>query len=257
MTRDKERQKALKRRCKKIRTRMTTRGKDFINSYKPILLKDSPNKIRLSKALQQIAKLVANQGSGPWPVSDLAALDKPLLELLRILEKKERLDQLMFSALDGFGKINSVLKAIIDSTEQRPCVLPAKSLGYCGRVILGACLNNIENCMQLLYSNMAGILIDYLMHRLNELVVETTRLGSDSSINTIVNLPSDAASGAIFKVSIKAHVVISFFDVICQMLYLNLSPFPDTVQHLLSNNLSPFLDTELCPSAIILCKNSS
>ncbi|XP_068244843.1 S phase cyclin A-associated protein in the endoplasmic reticulum isoform X2 [Palaemon carinicauda] len=200
VTRDKERQKALKRRCKKIRTRMTTRGKEHNNSFKPTPIKESPNKSRINKALQQITKLVANQGSGPWPIPDIAALDKPLLELLRILEKKERLDQLMFSALDGFGKITSVLKVIVDSTEQRPCVLPAKSLGYCGHVILGACLNNLENCEQLLYSNLAGTLIDYLMHRLNELVVETTRLGSDSSINTIVSLPSDAASGAIFKV---------------------------------------------------------
>ncbi|XP_066969549.1 calponin homology domain-containing protein DDB_G0272472 isoform X1 [Macrobrachium rosenbergii] len=200
VTRDKERQKALKRRCKKIRTRMTTRGKEYNSTFKPTPVKESPNKSRINKALQQITKLVANQGSGPWPVPDIAALDKPLLELLRILEKKERLDQLMFSALDGFGKIDSVLKVILDSTEQRSCVLPAKSLGYCGRVILGACLNNLENCEQILYSNLAGTLIDYLMHRLNELVIETTRLGSDSSINTIVSLPSDAASGAIFKV---------------------------------------------------------
>ncbi|KAK7075868.1 hypothetical protein SK128_028009, partial [Halocaridina rubra] len=200
VTRDKERQKALKRRCKKLRTRMTQRGKEFLSAHKVNIMKDSPNKSRISKALQQIVKLVSNQGVGPWPISDLAALDKPLLELLRILEKKEKLDQLMFSSMGGFDKVNSVLKLILDSNEQRPCVLPAKSLSNCGRVISRACRDNVDNCHWVLYSNMTGTLIDYLMHRLNELIIETTRLGSDSSINTIVSLPCDAACGAMLEV---------------------------------------------------------
>lgn len=181
---------------------MTTRGKEYETTFKPATLKDSPNKLRIMKALQQIVKLVANQGSGPWLTADLTALDRPLLELLRILEKKEKLDQAMFSAQNGFVKLNSVLKVILDATEQRPCVLPAKSLGFCGRVLLGACRNNPDNCRYVLYSNLAGTLIDYLMQRLNELVIETTRVGSNGSINTIVNLPSDAAIGAMFEVSL-------------------------------------------------------
>ncbi|XP_047487554.1 S phase cyclin A-associated protein in the endoplasmic reticulum-like [Penaeus chinensis] len=212
VTRDKERQKALKRRCKKIRTRMTTRGKEYETTFKPATLKDSPNKLRIMKALQQIVKLVANQGSGPWLTADLTALDRPLLELLRILEKKEKLDQAMFSAQSGFVKLNSVLKVILDATEQRPCVLPAKSLGFCGRVLLGACRNNPDNCRYILYSNLAGTLIDYLMQRLNELVIETTRVGSNGSINTIVNLPSDAAIGAMFEVLAEMAQVLCDSD---------------------------------------------
>ncbi|XP_071533158.1 uncharacterized protein ssp3 isoform X2 [Panulirus ornatus] len=200
VTRDKERHKALKRRCRKIRTRMITRGKEYNSAFKPVSLRESPNKVRIIKAVQQIAKLVANQGSGPWPTADLTALDRPLLELIRLLEKREAADQMMFSAHDGFTKINSVLKVILDSTEQRPCVLPAKSLGYSGRVLLGACRNNTDSCRHVLYSNLAGTLTDYLMQRMNELVIETTRVGSNNSINTIVNLPSDAALAAIFEV---------------------------------------------------------
>ncbi|XP_042882027.1 S phase cyclin A-associated protein in the endoplasmic reticulum-like isoform X3 [Penaeus japonicus] len=212
VTRDKERQKALKRRCKKIRTRMTTRGKDYETTFKPATLKDSPNKSRMMKALQQIVKLVANQGSGPWLTAELTALDRPLLELLRILEKREKLDQAMFSAQNGFVKLNSVLRVILDATEQRPCVLPAKSLGFCGRVLLGACRNNPDSCRYILYSNLAGTLIDYLMQRLNELVIETTRVGSNGSINTIVNLPSDAAIGAMFEVLAEMAQVLCDSD---------------------------------------------
>ncbi|MPC59978.1 S phase cyclin A-associated protein in the endoplasmic reticulum [Portunus trituberculatus] len=200
ITRDKERHKALKRRCRKIRTRMVTRGKEYNSTYKPKTLRESPNKIRINKSLQQIVKLIANQGSGPWPTADLTALDRPLLELIRILDKKEKADQAMFSALDGFGKIDSVLKTILDCTEQRPCVLPAKSLGFSGRVLLGSCRNNIDNCRHVLYSNLVGTLIDYLIQRMNSLVNESTRMGSNNSINSVVNLPSDAAAGAIFEV---------------------------------------------------------
>lgn len=200
ITRDKERHKALKRRCKKIRTRMVTRGKEYNSTFKQQILRESPNKIRINKSLQQIAKLIANQGSGPWPTADLTALDRPLLELIRILDKKEKADQTMFSALDGFGKIDSVLKTILDCTEQRPCVLPAKSLGFSGKVLLGSCRNNVDNCRYVLYSNLIGTLIDYLIQRMNSLVSESTRMGSNNSINSVVNLPSDAAAGAIFEV---------------------------------------------------------
>lgn len=180
---------------------MVTRGKEFNSAFKPVTQRESPNKIRINKSLQQIAKLIANQGSGPWSAADLTALDRPLLELIRILEKKDKADQAMFSALSGFTKIDSVLKTIMETTEQRPCVLPAKSLGYSGKVLLGACRDNYENCRYVLFSNLVGIMIDYLIQRMNSLVSEGTRMGSNNSINSIVNLPSDAAAGAIFEVS--------------------------------------------------------
>ncbi|XP_050730260.1 S phase cyclin A-associated protein in the endoplasmic reticulum-like isoform X1 [Eriocheir sinensis] len=210
ITRDKERHKALKRRCRKIRTRMVTRGKEFNSAFKPVTQRESPNKIRINKSLQQIAKLIANQGSGPWSAADLTALDRPLLELIRILEKKDKADQAMFSALSGFTKIDSVLKTILETTEQRPCVLPAKSLGYSGKVLLGGCRDNYENCRYVLYSNLVGVMIDYLIQRMNSLVSEGTRMGSNNSINAIVNLPSDAAAGAVFEV--LAEVI----QVLCQ-----------------------------------------
>lgn len=180
---------------------MVTRGKEYNSTFKLVALRESPNKIRINKSLQQISKLIANQGSGPWSAADLTALDRPLLELIRILEKGDKADQTLFSALDGFTKINSVLKTILESTEQRPCVLPAKSLGYSGKVLLGGCHNNADNCRHVLYSNLVGVMIDYLIQRMNTLVNEGTRMGSNNSINSIVNLPSDAAAGAIFEVS--------------------------------------------------------
>ncbi|XP_076067505.1 SCAPER domain-containing protein short spindle 3 isoform X2 [Oratosquilla oratoria] len=214
VTRDKERQKALKKRCRKIRSRMTTRGKDYNNEYKPAKVNgDSSSKNRIQKALQQVTKLLDNQGTGPWPVGDVASLDKVLLELMRILEKRVEADQLAFSALDGFTKLSSVLKIIVESKENQPCVIPAKSLGYCGRAFLAACKGNAGNCRHVLYSNLVGMLVDYLIHRLNEMVIETTRGGSNSSINTIVSLPSDSASSAIFAILAEVVEVVGEHDV--------------------------------------------
>ena len=40
----------------------------------------------------------------------------------------------LFLSLGGFRKLDSVLRVILDTDEQRPCVLPAKSLALAGKV---------------------------------------------------------------------------------------------------------------------------
>ncbi|KAK3853709.1 hypothetical protein Pcinc_039763 [Petrolisthes cinctipes] len=304
VTRDKERHKALKRRCRKIRSRMSNRGKHHNNTHTHIrdsttnnnnnthtptpLIRDSPNKVRISRALHQVGKSVANQGTGPWPSADVAALDRPLLELIRLLDRKDvvgdqmdgsdshdstanqregsdardsranqrdgtdrrdnrtnqnnnnrnnqnnnknnktknnnnnnqnnnrthqegnqeghRNDQNLFNAQNGFTKLDSVLRAIVRQQDSaRPCDIPAKTLGYCGRVMLAACRGNVHNCRQVLYSNLIGSIVDYLMQRFNDIVDESARVECCSG-NTAVggaggdNLPSDCAAAALFEV---------------------------------------------------------
>ncbi|XP_047736695.1 S phase cyclin A-associated protein in the endoplasmic reticulum [Hyalella azteca] len=112
VTRDKERQKTLKKRCRKIRARMAARGQNYDGPLKSSTLPSSANSKRISKALFAITKLQTNQGSGPWAAAEVAALDKNLLELLRILDKKCTGDKEAFCALGGFGKIIEFLSSL-------------------------------------------------------------------------------------------------------------------------------------------------
>ena len=208
--RDKERQKALKKKCRKLRTRMTTRGKEYMAKFSLDVPKDTPNKSRLNKTIQQINKLTSNQGSGPWPSSDLSQLDKSLLELQRIFKMENKTDQTAFCALEGFSKLNSVLEVIVNCGENEPCIIPARSLGYCGQTLLAACQGNPDNCRHLLNSNMVGVFIDYLVKRLDELVAQI------NNNNNLSSLPSDSAAVSIFEVSF----LITFIFRLLKVIYL-------------------------------------
>ncbi|KAF2363422.1 Zinc finger C2H2-type [Trinorchestia longiramus] len=113
VTRDKERQKTLKKRCRKIRLRMALRASEYTSSFKPSSAPSSANSKRVNKALFVINKLKSNQGSGPWGAAEVAALDKALLELLRILDKKAPGDQEAFCAHGGFEKITEFLGTLL------------------------------------------------------------------------------------------------------------------------------------------------
>ena len=208
VTRDKERQKSLKKRCKKLRTRMQTRSKEYLLNFKNELPKDITNKPKIYKALQQITKLSTNQGSGPWSTTDTSQLDKALLELQRILERDQLNSQEIFCSLDGFLKLNNVMECILKGTTSQPCVIPTKSLGYCGQVMIAACQNNSKICRHLLNSNLVANLIDYLVKRLDQLVM---------GINNQEKLPVDACVVSIFRVSnsiaLSLSSITNFFTI--------------------------------------------
>ena len=92
---------------------MCARGKEYDCSFKPSSQVTAPNSKRIGKALNNITKLYRNQGSGPWGASEVASLDKSLLELLRIFEKNDTIDKEAFSSLNGFEKITELLGSLI------------------------------------------------------------------------------------------------------------------------------------------------
>ncbi|XP_023932135.1 S phase cyclin A-associated protein in the endoplasmic reticulum-like isoform X1 [Lingula anatina] len=165
---DKERQKAMKKRCKKLRQRMMARGSEYENALSgKQATGESPQKAKLQKLVKDINKSLQTQGSGPWPQSRVSMLDRILGELSRILEKKTAADQVSFRICGGMTALSRLLLVIEQSTDSLPPVIPAKSLALACNVYKYACKGNYENCHYLLFSNKIGSLLDLLSHQLN------------------------------------------------------------------------------------------
>ncbi|XP_012935798.1 S phase cyclin A-associated protein in the endoplasmic reticulum [Aplysia californica] len=170
---EKERQKSLKKRCKKLRQRMITRGHEYENSLaNKCKLAESEHKAKMHKVIKDISKYLQSQDSGPWPQNKVSALDRALGEIGRILEKKNVNDQTSFRVLGGFSSLSRILLTIDDGTGSLPCVIPAKSLSHTSDVYRLACKNNFDNCHYMLFSNKIGALVDHLINRLNAMIPE-------------------------------------------------------------------------------------
>ncbi|GFR79611.1 S phase cyclin A-associated protein in the endoplasmic reticulum-like isoform X2 [Elysia marginata] len=192
---EKERQKSLKKRCKKLRNRMVMRGAEYENgasNKQPSA--DSEHKAKLNKVIKDINKYLQSQDTGPWQQNKVLALDRALGEIGRILEKKSLSDQTCFRVLGGFTSLSRVLMTIDDATRALPCVIPAKSLTHAADIYKLACRNHFDNCHYLLFSNKIGIMVDHLINRLNDMIPEdlgrpgyipsATRGGSSNSSTT-------------------------------------------------------------------------
>ncbi|XP_059161498.1 S phase cyclin A-associated protein in the endoplasmic reticulum-like isoform X2 [Physella acuta] len=178
---EKERQKALKKRCKKLRQRMVTRGLEYENSLATKLQSaESEHKAKLHKVIKDINKYLQSQDSGPWPQNKVSALDRALGEIGRILEKKCVNDQACFKTLGGFSSLSRILMTIENATSALPCVIPSKSLTHSTDVYRLACKNNFDNCHYLLFSNKIGALVDHLIYRLNTMLPDD--FGRPSSV---------------------------------------------------------------------------
>ncbi|KAK3743773.1 hypothetical protein RRG08_043505 [Elysia crispata] len=170
---EKERQKSLKKRCKKLRNRMVMRGVEYENaSSNKQPSADSEHKAKLNKVIKDINKYLQSQDTGPWPQNKVLALDRALGEIGRILEKKSLNDQTCFRLLGGFPSLSRVLMTIDDATRALPCVIPAKSLTHAAEIYKLACRNHFDNCHYMLFSNKIGIMVDHLINRLNDMIPE-------------------------------------------------------------------------------------
>lgn len=170
---EKERQKSLKKRCKKLRNRMVMRGAEYeTGSSNKQPSADSEHKAKLNKVIKDINKYLQAQDTGPWPQNKVLALDRALGEIGRVMEKKSLNDQTCFRVLGGFTSLSRVLMTIDDATRALPCVIPAKSLTHAAEIYKLACRNHFDNCHYMLFSNKIGIMVDHLINRLNEMIPE-------------------------------------------------------------------------------------
>lgn len=85
----KEKQKALKRRSRKIKQRLSSRSQEYEESVKSESSSavDSTNKSKFRKSLKELEKLCQNQSKTIWSVANVASLDRYLGDIIRGFSK--------------------------------------------------------------------------------------------------------------------------------------------------------------------------
>lgn len=91
----KEKQKALKRRSRKLKQRMVARGQEWEtqNASTNVTSVDSPNKPKIRQYLKELERLTANHGKSVWPSVAVARLERCLGEMARTFGKSVSLSE--------------------------------------------------------------------------------------------------------------------------------------------------------------------
>ena len=104
----KERGKSHRKRCKKIRQRMTMKGAEYEASYKKQVI-ECPNRRNYNRNMNTISS-ITNQGSQSWSTATFCQLDKILNELSRLLVKGGNDDLLAFQSVNGFAVLGKLFQ---------------------------------------------------------------------------------------------------------------------------------------------------
>ncbi|XP_078316158.1 S phase cyclin A-associated protein in the endoplasmic reticulum-like isoform X2 [Crassostrea virginica] len=197
---EKERHKSMKKRSKKLRQRMTTRGHEYENALSQKQTQtESEHKAKLHKVVRDINKYLQTQDSGPWPQNKVSALDRALGEISRVLDKKGGQDQGALRALGGLNSLCRLLHVLDNTTPDLPPVIPIKTLTLACNVCKQACKSNYDNCHYMLFTNKIGLVADLLIQRLTFLLPDPKprpgsgqSAGSSSTTGGGNKLPYDA-----------------------------------------------------------------
>ena len=209
----KERNKAMKKRAKKIKNRMAIRAAEY---EKMLLTKgiaskisDAPHKAKIGKSLRDIEKLLVSQGKGAWPNNSVSSLERALGEIVRSFQSPKMCgnvesqpsdkinsivaqDKHAFYDMNGFMTLSKLFQLLADATpstgiviDQRPvCVIPLKSIVLCCKTWTSACSGHRNNTEFVLKSNYLSTISDILHHRLHTLIPEITKSNSKKKIET-------------------------------------------------------------------------
>ncbi|XP_067145226.1 S phase cyclin A-associated protein in the endoplasmic reticulum isoform X2 [Centruroides vittatus] len=208
---DKERQKALKKRCKKLRQRMTNRGLEYeaSSANRPVSA-NSIHKQKMQKIIKDINKLINNQGKGPWDTTIASNLERSLGELERLIGKCSTDDKIVCYNLGGINALMKILSVISNVTVSKNLVIPKKTIARAATVFGLICSDCPENCYSVLFSNKIGILLDYLIHCLNLLIPDNYTQLLNSNPNSVNRaLPTDILSGNLMQ--LLAVIIITWF----------------------------------------------
>lgn len=104
----KERGKTHRKRCKKIRQRMSVKGAEFETAYKKKDI-DCANKRNYNRNINTICS-ITNQAPQGWSSSTSSQLDRILNELCRLLSKGGNDDLLVFQNVNGFGVLGKLFQ---------------------------------------------------------------------------------------------------------------------------------------------------
>ncbi|XP_048584169.1 S phase cyclin A-associated protein in the endoplasmic reticulum isoform X2 [Nematostella vectensis] len=167
-----ERQKAQKKRAKKLRTRMAAKGREYegtLSSSGP-QKHESAKKSRLQKIVKDLNRHLQMQATGPWATTRVAALERSLGELGRILDSKEKADQVSFFSLDGLSVLTKILM-VIDVSESKLAtpIIPSKTLCHVVNTVTMVCRDCQESSQYMVMSNKLPVALDLLMFQLRNL----------------------------------------------------------------------------------------
>ena len=89
----KEKQKALKRRCRKMKQRMTLRGKEWEDNHKTETNQsiESSNKAKFRRNLKELDRLYTSHSKTAWSSVAIAALERCLGEITRAFSKSVKI----------------------------------------------------------------------------------------------------------------------------------------------------------------------
>ncbi|KAI8495970.1 hypothetical protein Bbelb_263860 [Branchiostoma belcheri] len=164
---EKERQKTLKKRAKKLRSRMAARGREYESVHGGKLPNpDSTHRAKIQKVVKDLNKQLQNQGTGPWQQNRVQALDRTLGEASRVMEKGIASDKQVFRSCGGMTSLSRLLFLTETNGDGKPPVIPNKSLNLVASVYGLACAGLEENCVYVLLSNKIASVVDALSHQL-------------------------------------------------------------------------------------------
>ncbi|XP_070521596.1 S phase cyclin A-associated protein in the endoplasmic reticulum isoform X2 [Cardiocondyla obscurior] len=168
----KEKQKALKRRCRKIKQRMSLRGQEWEDKNKnetnQNLSVESANKTKFRRNLKELDRLFNNHSKSAWSNIALATLERCLGEIIRAFSKSCLLDQDIFRCLNGFDTLTNLLNLGLN-TQNASYILPNKAIILLCRVYKAAVNGNVESAEVILLSNKILVILDLLLQRLETL----------------------------------------------------------------------------------------
>ncbi|XP_071964782.1 S phase cyclin A-associated protein in the endoplasmic reticulum-like isoform X2 [Antedon mediterranea] len=210
---EKERQKGLRKRSRKLRQRMSLRGKEYETNLpcKSQAGGSSECRAKLQKLTKDINKYLTSEGNKKWPQNKISALDRALGEIGRILVKKDQPNQTLFRSVGGISTLSRVLLLICMSDDDKPAALPAKTICNATNVLKLAIKGCFENCQYCLYSNKLGPLIDSLMHQLQTIIPDDEEFSPLNTSGSSDNWkpPSDPVATHIMQVLSSIFLCLS------------------------------------------------
>uniref|UniRef100_UPI00398ECF73 S phase cyclin A-associated protein in the endoplasmic reticulum isoform X2 n=1 Tax=Pristiophorus japonicus TaxID=55135 RepID=UPI00398ECF73 len=168
MLKDVEEKQKVRKKAKKLRARMNSRGKEYESSLEAkAQVPDSPFKAKLQRLVKDLLKQQQGQDSGPWANNKVSSLDRTLGEINRILEKQNNADQIGFQVGGGLTALEQILHVVnaVSSPNIAPRI-PVKSLCNVINAYCFACNGCYDNCFYVLFSNKITFLMELLMHQL-------------------------------------------------------------------------------------------
>ncbi|XP_054009571.1 S phase cyclin A-associated protein in the endoplasmic reticulum isoform X2 [Hylaeus anthracinus] len=166
----KEKQKALKRRCRKMKQRMILRGKEWEDDHKVDVNQstESTNKAKFRRNLKELDRLYCNHSKTAWSSVAIAALERCLGEITRAFSKSCPLDQNAFRLLNGFDVLTNLLHLGLQM-QNASHNLPNKSIVSVCRVYKFSVSENSSNIEAVLSSNKILVILDLLLQHLESL----------------------------------------------------------------------------------------